>query len=88
MKGEVEDNKLMADIGIEAEKIDLAREQMKGKMEETIVKEGIKAIEDSNKETIEDIRQNMETLREDRRIKSSERIAGMKGGQNGKEVGR
>ena len=82
MKGEVEDNKLMADIGIEAEKIDLAREQMKGKMEETIVKEGIKAIEDSNKETIEDIRQNMETLREDRRIKSSERIAQMNRGKN------
>ena len=44
----------MADIGIEAEKIDLAREQMKGKMEETIVKEGIKAIEESDKETIEE----------------------------------
>ena len=82
MKGEVEDNKLMADIGIEAEKIDLAREQMKGKMEETIVKEGIKAIEDSDKETIEDIRQNMETLREDRRIKSAERIAQMNRGKN------
>ena len=88
MKGEVEDNKLMADIGIEAEKIDLAREQMKGKMEETIVKEGIKAIEESDKETIEDLRQNMETLREDRKIKSAERIAQMNRGKNDKPESR
>jgi hypothetical protein len=83
-KAETEDNKILADIGIEAEKIDLAREQMKGKMEETVVKEGIKAIEETNKETIEDIRQNMETLREDRKIKSAERIAQMNARKNGK----
>jgi hypothetical protein len=84
-KAETEDNKILADIGIEAEKLDLARDQMKAKAEETVFKEGLKAVEDSGKETIEDIRQNMETLREDRKIRSAERIARMKERNNGQK---
>ncbi len=84
-KAETEDNKILADIGIEAEKLDLARDQMKAKAEETVFKEGLKAVEDSGKETIEDIRQNMETLREDRKIRSAERIASMKERNNGQK---
>jgi len=83
-KSEIEDNKLMADIGIEAEKLDLARDQMQAKKEETIFKEGLKAVEESDKQTIEDIRQNMETLRDERKIQSAERIARMKGKSNGR----
>ena len=58
---------------------------MKAKAEETVFKEGLKAVEDSGKETIEDIRQNMETLREDRKIRSAERIASMKERNNGQK---
>jgi hypothetical protein len=83
-KAETEDNKIMADIGIEAEKLDLARDQMKAKTEETIFTEGLKAVEESDKQTIEDIRQNMETLRDERKIQSAERIARMKERGNGR----
>ena len=83
MKGEVEDNKLMADIGIEAEKMDLERAKMKGKMEETLAKESFGAIKEDTKQTIDEIRQNMEDLRENKKIRSAERIAAMKGKMNG-----
>ena len=85
MKGEVEDNKLMADIGIEAEKMDLERDKMKGKMEETLVKESFGAIKEDTKQTIDEIRQNMEDLRENKKIRSAERIATMKEKMNGRK---
>ena len=85
MKGEVEDNKLMADIGIEAEKIDLERDKMKGKMEETLVKESFGAIKEDTKATIDEIRQNMEDLRENKKIRSAEKIASMNGKMNGQK---
>ena len=85
MKGEVEDNKLMADIGIEAEKLDLERDKMKGKMEETLAKESFGAIKEDTKQTIDDIRQNMEDLRENKKIQSAERIAIMKEKMNGRK---
>ena len=85
MKGEVEDNKLMADIGIEAEKMDLERDKMKGKMEETLAKESFGAIKEDTKQTIDEIRQNMEDLRENKKIRSAERIAVMKEKMNGRK---
>jgi hypothetical protein len=85
MKGEVEDNKLMADIGIEAEKMDLERDKMKGKMEETLAKESFGAIKEDTKQTIDEIRQNMEDLRENKKIRSAERIAAMKEKMNGRK---
>jgi len=85
MKGEVEDNKLMADIGIEAEKMDLERDKMKGKMEETLVKESFGAIKEDTKQTIDEIRQNMEDLRENKKIQSAEKIAAMRGKMNGRK---
>ena len=85
MKGEVEDNKLMADIGIEAEKMDLERAKMKGKMEETLAKESFGAIKEDTKQTIDDIRQNMEDLRENKKIRSAEKIAVMKEKMNGRK---
>jgi len=85
MKGEVEDNKLMADIGIEAEKMDLERDKMKGKMEETLAKESFGAIKEDTKQTIDEIRQNMEDLRENKKIQSAERIAIMKEKMNGRK---
>ena len=85
MKGEVEDNKLMADIGIEAEKMDLERDKMKGKMEETLAKESFGAITEDTKATIDEIRQNMEDLRENKKIQSAERIAAMKEKMNGRK---
>ena len=85
MKGEVEDNKLMADIGIEAEKMDLERDKMKGKMEETLAKESFGAIKEDTKQTIDEIRQNMDDLRENKKIRSAERIAVMKEKMNGRK---
>jgi hypothetical protein len=85
MKGEVEDNKLMADIGIEAEKMDLERDKMKGSMEETLAKESFGAIKEDTKQTIDEIRQNMEDLRENKKIQSAERIAIMKEKMNGRK---
>jgi len=85
MKGEGEDNKLMADIGIEAEKMDLERDKMKGKMEETLAKESFGAIKEDTKQTIDEIRQNMEDLRENKKIRSAERIAVMKEKMNGRK---
>ena len=41
----------MANIGIEAEKLDLARDQMKSKGEEVVFKEGLKAVAESDKQT-------------------------------------
>ena len=77
MKGEVEDNKLMADIGIEAEKLDLERDKLKSGIQQTIVKEGLSAIKESNQETIDEIKENMQTLREDKKLRSTERVAAM-----------
>ena len=77
MKGEVEDNKLMADIGIEAEKLDLERDKLKSGMQQTIVKEGLSAIKESNQETIDEIKENMQTLREDKKLRSAEKVAAM-----------
>ena len=77
MKGEVEDNKLMADIGIEAEKLDLERDKLKQGMEQTVVKEGFNAIKESNQETIDEIKENMQTLREDKKLRSAEKVASM-----------
>jgi hypothetical protein len=85
MKGEVEDNKLMADIGIEAEKMDIERDKMKGKMEETLAKESFGAIKEDTKQTIDEIRQNMEDLRENKKIRSAEKIAVMKEKMNGRK---
>ena len=85
MKGEVEDNKLMADIGIEAEKMDLERDKMKGSMEETLAKESFGAIKEDTKQTIDEIRQNMEDLRENKKIRSAEKIAVMKEKMNGRK---
>ena len=85
MKGEVEDNKLMADIGIEAEKMDLERDKIKSKTEETLVKESFGAIKEDTKQTIDEIRQNMEDLRENKKIRSAERIAVMKEKMNGRK---
>ena len=58
MKDEAEDNKLMADIGIEAEKLDLERDKLKSGMQQTVVKEGFNAIKESNQETIDEIKEN------------------------------
>jgi len=77
MKGEVEDNKLMADIGIEAEKLDLERDKLKSGMQQTVVKEGLSAIKESNQETIDEIKENMQTLREDKKLRSAEKVAAM-----------
>ena len=85
MKGEVEDNKLMADIGIEAEKMDLERDKIKSKTQETLVKESFGAIKEDTKQTIDEIRQNMEDLRENKKIRSAERIATMKEKMNGRK---
>jgi hypothetical protein len=85
-KQEQEDNKIMANIGIEAEKLDLARDQMKAKGEEVVFKEGLKAVAESDKQTIEDIKENMETLREDRRLQSAEKLATLNKGNNGRQT--
>ena len=76
----------MANIGIEAEKLDLARDQMKAKGEEVVFKEGLKAVAESDKQTIEDIKENMETLREDRRLQSAEKLATLNKGNNGRQT--
>ena len=67
----------MADIGIEAEKLDLERDKMKSGMQQTIVKEGLNAIKESNQQTIDEIKDNMQTLREDKKLRSTERVAAM-----------
>jgi hypothetical protein len=77
MKGEAEDNKIMANIGIEAEKLDLERDKLKSGMQQTIVKEGLNAIKESNQETIDEIKENMQTLREDKKLRSAEKVASM-----------
>ena len=77
MKDEAEDNKLMADIGIEAEKLDLERDKLKSGMQQTLVKEGFNAIKESNQETIDEIKENMQTLREDKKLRSTEKVAAM-----------
>ena len=77
MKDEAEDNKLMADIGIEAEKLDLERDKLKSGMQQTVVKEGFNAIKESNQETIDEIKENMQTLREDKKLRSAEKVASM-----------
>ena len=77
MKGEAEDNKIMANIGIEAEKLDLERDKLKSGMQQTIVKEGFNAIKESNQETIDEIKENMQTLREDKKLRSAEKVASM-----------
>jgi hypothetical protein len=77
MKGEAEDNKIMADIGIEAEKLDLERDKLKAALQQTVVKEGLSAIKESDQQTIDEIKENMQTLREDKKLRSTERVAAM-----------
>jgi len=77
MKGEADDNKIMADIGIEAEKLDLERDKLKAALQQTVVKEGLNAIKESEQQTIDEIKENMQTLREDKKLRSTERVAAM-----------
>ena len=77
MKGEADDNKIMADIGIEAEKLDLERDKLKAALQQTVVKEGLNAIKESEQHTIDEIKENMQTLREDKKLRSTERVAAM-----------
>jgi hypothetical protein len=77
MKGEADDNKIMADIGIEAEKLDLERDKLRSGMQQTIVKEGLNAIKESDQQTIDEIKENMQSLREDKKLRSTERVASM-----------
>jgi hypothetical protein len=58
---------------------------MKGKMEETLAKESFGAIKEDTKQTIDEIRQNMEDLRENKKIRSAEKIAVMKEKMNGRK---
>ncbi len=85
MKGEQEDNKIMADIGIEAEKLDLERSKLSSGMQETLVKEGLNAIKESDQQTIDEIKENMQSLREDKKLRSAEKIASMKEKMNGRK---
>ena len=85
MKGDQEDNKIMADIGIEAEKLDLERDKLKGGMQQTLAKEGLNAIKESDQQAIDEIKENMQTLREDRKLQSAEKIATMKEKMNGRK---
>jgi len=77
MKGEADDNKIMADIGIEAEKLDLERDKLKAALQQTVVKEGLNAIKESEQQTIDEIKENMQTLREDKKLRSTEKVAAM-----------
>ena len=85
MKGEQGDNKIMADIGIEAEKLDLERDKLEGGMQQTLAKEGLNAIKESDQQAIDEIKENMQTLREERKIRSTEKIATIKGKANGRK---
>ena len=46
-------------------------------MQQTIVKEGLNAIKESDQQTIDEIKENMQTLREDKKLRSTERVAAM-----------
>ena len=46
-------------------------------MQQTIVKEGLNAIKESDQQTIDEIKENMQTLREDKKLRSTEKVEAM-----------
>ena len=77
-KGEHDDQSMLLKTSVEAEKLDLEREKMSNAAEGTVMKESFGLIKDQAKDTANEIKENLSTLREDRRTRSNENIASMK----------
>ena len=77
-RGEHDDQEMLLKTSVEAEKLDLEREKVNNAAEGTVMKESFGLIKDQAKDTISEIKEDVITLREDRRTRSNEKIASFK----------
>ena len=69
---------MLLKTSVEAEKLDLERDKVNNAAEGTVMKESFGLIKDQAKDTISEIKEDVISLREDRRTRSNENIALMK----------
>ncbi len=77
-RGEHDDQELLLKTSVEAEKLDLERDKVNNAAEGAVMKESFGLLKDQAKDTISEIKEDVISLREDRRTRSNEKIALMK----------